>query len=78
MTDRFMFVYLSCKIDIRIAPRKGSVLIGAFDSCEKLRYIRLSQSLKLIACGAFSGCKALESLILPAGLEMIEVNAFEE
>lgn len=53
------------------------IMDSAFDSCENLKTVNLSQGLKTIDYYAFSNCRSLTSIEIPEGVTTVVNDAFQ-
>ena len=50
--------------------------VGAFSNAAKLKSVKLSAKLEVLATGAFKDCAALASIAIPAGVKVISSDVF--
>lgn len=62
--------------EVSILPGTEAISISAFSGCEKIRTVRLPNSLAAIEQWAFCGCTGLLTVILPPSVRSIGTEAF--
>ena len=55
---------------------EGGYYDGAFENCERLKSIKLSENLQSIQAYTFYGCSALTDIVIPDSVKAIENDAF--
>ena len=62
----------------RIDPSVKEIDDSAFNGCEQLVEVQLSEGLEIIGYAAFAACKSLERFIVPSTVREIVAEAFSE